>query len=284
MKCFYHSSDLDGKCSAAIVKWNNPEIELFPINYGDKFPWEDIKENETVYMVDFGLQPFDDMEKLNKICNFIWIDHHKTAIDEAYKRKFFACGGQSLEIGKAACELVWDWFEYYESTNNFVHLMGRYDVWDLIPGTLELQQGLKLYDTNPKNDEIWIKICLDDPSFLEECLKNGKLLLRKQKIENKEFAEAYSFETSIDGLDVIALNVGRANSKIFEDVYNPKYHDAMLAFCWYDGKWTVSLYSDKKNVDVGIVCKNRGGGGHMGAAGFQCENLPFKLTMNKKEK
>ena len=76
MKCFYHSADLDGHCSAAIVKAVCPECELIGINYGDAFPWDlfveaeerksgsiilPAKEPETVYMVDFCLQPFTDV-------------------------------------------------------------------------------------------------------------------------------------------------------------------------------------------------------------------------------
>lgn len=37
---FYHSADLDGFCSGAIIKYSFPECELIPINYGDTFPWE----------------------------------------------------------------------------------------------------------------------------------------------------------------------------------------------------------------------------------------------------
>jgi nanoRNase/pAp phosphatase (c-di-AMP/oligoRNAs hydrolase) len=36
----------------------------------------------------------------------------------------------------------------------------------------------------------------------------------------------------------------------------------------------VSLYSEK--VDVSIIAKNHGGGGHAGAAGFICRDLPFE--------
>ena len=71
MKAFYHSADLDGHCSGAIVKYAHPECELIGINYGDKFPWESIGQDETVYMVDFSLQPFSDMIRLNKACSLI---------------------------------------------------------------------------------------------------------------------------------------------------------------------------------------------------------------------
>ena len=38
MKCFYHSADLDGQCSGAIVKLARPDCELVGIDYGDPFP------------------------------------------------------------------------------------------------------------------------------------------------------------------------------------------------------------------------------------------------------
>ncbi len=68
---FYHSADLDGQCSGAIVKRRFPNSDLNPINYNQTFPWEIIKPEDTVYMVDFGLQPFEQMAKLNASCRLI---------------------------------------------------------------------------------------------------------------------------------------------------------------------------------------------------------------------
>ena len=83
MKGFYHSADLDGHCSGAVIKLKYPNCEMIGINYGDEFPWDSISENDVVIMSDFGLQPFEDMLKLNDKCNqLIWIDHHITAMDE----------------------------------------------------------------------------------------------------------------------------------------------------------------------------------------------------------
>ena len=277
MKCFYHSSDLDGHCSGAIVKKAYPKVELIGINYGDIFPWEDIKKNEKIFMVDFSLQPFEDMERLNSISILTWIDHHKTSIDEAYKRNFFSKGGQFLQTTKAACELTWKLF-YGDMENEAVNLLGRYDVHHLIPGALELQNGLKMYDTKPENNEIWSKLLSKNTHFLDECLKTGKILFKKQKMNNIAYAKACSFETILDGLNVVAINKGLTNSQIFESVYDKQKHDAMLTFVWRNGKYTVSLYSDKDNIDVSLICKKYGGGGHKGAAGFQCAELPFMLN------
>lgn len=61
MKAFYHSADLDGHCSGAIVKLMHKDCTMIPIDYGDKFPYESIQKDEFIFMVDFSLQPFDRM-------------------------------------------------------------------------------------------------------------------------------------------------------------------------------------------------------------------------------
>ena len=51
----------------------------------------------------------------------------------------------------------------------------------------------------------------------------------------------------------------------------------MLTFGWRKGQWAVSLYSSNADIDVSKIAKAKGGGGHKGAAGFQCKTLPFEL-------
>jgi nanoRNase/pAp phosphatase (c-di-AMP/oligoRNAs hydrolase) len=42
------------------------------------------------------------------------------------------------------------------------------------------------------------------------------------------------------------------------------------------------MYTDKPNIDVGAIAKRYGGGGHVGASGFQCvSELPFNLPKKK---
>jgi oligoribonuclease NrnB/cAMP/cGMP phosphodiesterase (DHH superfamily) len=83
IKCWFHGQDLDGWASGAIVKYKFPEAKMFPINYGDKFPWEEINSDDIVYMVDFSLSA-EEMDRLNNHLqqNLIWIDHHIGAIRE----------------------------------------------------------------------------------------------------------------------------------------------------------------------------------------------------------
>ncbi|MBZ0158445.1 MAG: hypothetical protein K8I29_19780 [Alphaproteobacteria bacterium] len=277
MKCFYHKADMDGKCSGAIVKMVFPSCEMIGINYGDTFPWERIKEGEAVFMVDFCLQPFEDMERLNRLCTLTWIDHHKSAIEEMFRRKFRAIGGQSLVDGLAACELTWAFLHATQEIPRAVHLLGRYDVWEHHnhPGALEFQYGIRnAGDCRPENQTLWQELFYL-PARVEEIIKEGALLLSYEERQNEAYVKSCAFEVELDGLRCIAVNKGLANSLLFKSVYDPEKHDAMLAFVRRPGKWTVSIYADKPEVDASAICKARGGGGHKGAAGFQCETLPF---------
>lgn len=275
MKCFYHKADLDGRCSGAIVKMKHPECDMIGINYGDVFPWETIKKGEVVYMVDFTLQPFDDMERLNGICQLRWIDHHKTAMEEAYKRRFLASSQQLINEAYAGCELTWQFVKETATIPLFVFLLGRYDVWDHHnhPGSLEFQYGIRNLGEMMPEDPQWLE--LFDTEYVHRIIKDGALLLGYERRQNTAYAQSCAYEMVFDGLRCIVINKGLANSLLFESVYDPEKHDAMMCFVRRDGKWTVSLYSSKPDIDVSEICKIHGGGGHKGAAGFQCATLPF---------
>ena len=280
MKCFYHSADLDGHCSGALIKRTFPACEMIGIDYGDEFPWDSIKRNEVVYMVDFSLQPFEQMVKLNDLTPFfVWIDHHKSVIEEAQKTKEAFYGIQ--EVGIGACALVWRFLYRNKAQKRllptFVKLLAEYDVWNHAdPRTLPFQYGLRLFpDTNPENQDLWVS--LFDVEEVQRIVEKGSTVLEYQTSENAKYAQTRSFEVEFDGLRCIAINKGLANSKLFDSVWDPEKYDAMLAFCMISPEkgWTVSLYSDKPNVDVSKIAKARGGGGHKGAAGFQCKTLPW---------
>jgi oligoribonuclease NrnB/cAMP/cGMP phosphodiesterase (DHH superfamily) len=247
------------------------------INYGEPFPWDEISEGDTVYMVDFGLQPFTDMERLNSLCKLVWIDHHASAIEEATKRSFRASEDQRTVIGRAGCELTWAYFYPNLIKPKAVHLLGRYDVWDWadVDGALEFQYGLRLCgECLPENQVLWDMYLSSDDSFTNAAIERGCALVKYEEMQNAEYAKS-AFEVEFDGLRCIAINRGKTGSLIFKTVYDPAKHDAMLAFMRDGSGWRISLYADKPEVDVGKVCKAHDGGGHKGAAGFECKELPF---------
>jgi len=290
MKCFYHSADLDGHCSGAVVKHRYPGCEMIGINYGQEFPWEKIEPGEIVFMVDFSLQPFSDMFRLARSCGlFIWIDHHKTAIEEAERVSFELSAIVYHRIGRGACETVWDYLFPESNIPYAVKLLSQYDVWNHSDeATLPFQYGFRMFpDTRPENQELWEPYFVGNGPMgdeIVEVVERGSLLLRYEEQQNAKFCKAYAFETVLIHdtdiwLNAICANRGFTNSKVFDSVYDPSRHDLMITFCRLKPpahKWTVSLYSTKPDIDCGDIARTFGGGGHKGAAGFQCEELPFE--------
>jgi len=279
MKCFYHSADLDGHASGAIVKYIFPECEMIGINYGEKIPVDatTIGPGEVIFMVDYTLQPFDGMEKLEKWCTLTWIDHHKTAIDEAETREFNPLGLRRIGIG--ACELTWE-FLRADPVPEAIRLLAEYDVWNHAdPKTLPFQYGFRFFEnTLPDNQELW-ETFLKDDKRIDEVVKLGNILLTYDDRQNEKYCKTYGFESRFGSLSAICINKGMTNSKIFDSVYDPRKYDLMITFCRMKlpaHQWTVSLYSTKENVDCGELARQFGGGGHKGAAGFQCGALPFE--------
>ncbi len=76
-------------------------------------------------------------------------------------------------------------------------------------------------------------------------------------------------------INVYVLTSG-INANFFNSVENQ--YDILISYVFDGEKYTVSLYHGKnKELDLGAIAKQYKGGGHKGAAGFQCTELPFSV-------
>ncbi|MBW7995327.1 MAG: hypothetical protein FVQ81_01900 [Candidatus Glassbacteria bacterium] len=285
-QCYYHSGDLDGKCSAAIVKRAIPDVELIPFDYGQVFPYPRYLADKTpqpegghdVFMVDVSLG-IGDMEFLSGCCNLVWIDHHEPIIEAVRAKNLKIPGIQ--QVGKAACELCWQYL-FGTLAPLAVRLLGSYDVWDFEGNSdvLPFQWGMRIDDWDPaRNFDRWVSGPLQfgpqGVRFIKETIGRGETILQYQGQQNSELVDLCAFEGSFEGLPALVVNRAKANSQVFESKYDPANYKLMIAFyCRSDHKWVVSLYSTHKDVHCGEICKRYGGGGHKGAAGFVADKLP----------
>jgi oligoribonuclease NrnB/cAMP/cGMP phosphodiesterase (DHH superfamily) len=285
--CFYHSADLDGHLSGELVRRVHPDCEMLGINYGDTFPWEKVAGQE-VWMVDFGLQPFSLMQRLaQEARKLVWIDHHKSNL-EAWEAEGFPPGpfnagnyvAMTLEVDKAACELVWECLHPGATLPGFVRLIGRHDVWDHSdPYTLPFQYGMRAKETLPGSpvwDALFESRALLCP-VIKSIVEEGKSILAYQEKADRSYAEACAYEASWLGHRVVVMNRFSTGSKSFDSVFDPQRHAFMVSFAYRPGFWTVHLYSDDGGVDLAAIAAEHGGGGHKGAAGFQTLELPLEL-------
>ncbi len=278
MKCFYHGLDFDGICSGAIIKHFHPECECIPIGYGDSFPLEIIDKDEIVYMIDYALQPFQRMIFLNERCNLIWIDHHKSAIDEYNKVKISIEGIRW--IGLSGCELTWQHEDGDIDAPLAVKLLGRYDVWDQdwSKDVVPFQYGLRTIKNLDHNHNLWKELFSSpiDSQYVKEMIdgiiKVGKHVLRYVEASNADYCKHFSFEGTFQDLRAVYVNVCFATSSTFDSIYDPEKHDIMVYFGLRpDKQWRVGIRTTKDEIDCSVIAKSFGGGGHPKASGFQLD-------------
>jgi len=276
MKCFYHN-DLDGECSAAIVKkhWEGrSELkEFIPMDYSKDVDFKNIKEHEEIVIVDFSFSE-NDMNKLINITeNVIWIDHHKTAIDKlsdfSYLKGIRGEGGKGKP---AACKLTWDYFFNNLITPMAVLYISDYDSWTYkIDTTREFKLGMDTENTNPLSFT-WEDL-FNSPDKENSIIDTGLIIDEYRKKQYSHIMASNGFTVEFEGFKGVACNAGPGiNSELFETA---PPHDIMLPFYFNGEKFTVSIYSTNENIDCSEIAKKHGGGGHKGAAGFVCKSLPF---------
>lgn len=263
MKCFYHKSDLDGHCSGAIIKDKFPECEMIGVDYSDSIADYYVAQGETIFVVDFSFSARE-MESLEGHAELVWIDHHKSAIE---KMSHLSEIKGLREIGKAGCELTWDYI--HGSTSPMaVHLLGRYDVWDhKDENVLPFQYGMRDQENTMPDSEIW-PLTFQSLGRVEEIIEHGKIVLAYQDKQNAMYAKGMAYEAEFHGYRAIVMNKPFANSKAFDAVYDPEKHDIMILFGMKPRQLKYSIFCNKPEIDVSEIAVQYGGGGHRGAAGF----------------
>jgi len=296
----YHSADFDGIFCREIARKFLPGAELIGWNFGQPlipFPTEG-----QVYLLDLPPDCFkltSDLFPLRADGGYdngyrlIWIDHHKSSIERHHS--FYA--GYRID-GVAACRIAWQWFTHKFSSNplpskqNFidrqvtepyaVRLAGEYDIWDKRDPNAELfQMGLR---SRALDDAAWRHLLgtaedPDDDKLVLDLLDAGESVQFYARDQNESIIKSAGFDLDFEGLHFLACNHAQYNSLLFTAGLKLE-HDACLGFAWRGGKWTVSLYHapGKEHHDLSRIAVKHGGGGHAGAAGFVCSELPFPLT------
>lgn len=221
----------------------------------------------------------------------IWIDHHKATIEDPQLKGLTNPGIRDTKF--AGCELTWQYFYPDVKIPTGIQLIGRYDVFDKAAkvaasydgdspyewdaAILPFQYGLRAEGLIDPTNPLWRELLIDSID-VDDLIVDGQKILRYVKQDLEGYAKAASFETSLDGHSAVAINRGLCGSHVFESVKQKK-HDLLIGF-WMTKtrQWTVSLYTDRKDLDCGLLAKKYGGSGHPGAAGFQCTELPFKTS------
>lgn len=291
----YHRSDLDGIGSYHITAWalasSDPNIEITPLpwEYGDPLP--EVYGFTQIYLVDISL-PTLTMKTLHDYYgdNFIWIDHHKTSLQDSIDQGYDGANGIRTDGLPSAIELCLEFFQKNINLFQGARLLSLYDTWrkedpefNWEEVILPFQVGFKAeFFHAPKKfnleDTMEFVVQLKEP--LRFIRKGRDVLEYQKKIHESSAKRAYPLD--IHGIRFAAVNQGEVNSTVMDSVAFD--YEAMFIYR-YDGtnrKWRVSLFAEENCPhDLSVIAKSYpGGGGHRHACGFEVEDITPFLNHN----
>ena len=284
MLCIHHN-DLDGRASAAIVARRLPKCRFVMADYRD-FPFTEIQKEEQVIIVDYS-PPADMWPAVVAQCAptyVTWIDHHGTAI-AAYEKLPASIKSQILGIqSTSGCGARLCWLYFYRDIP-VPRSLDLIDAWDrhiFTPenkdAVIQFAMGMEINAQVPAAP-MWEGIFADDTRILDIILSQGRIVVAYQEVEAaRAIEDAYILDwekrnwlTANTSLAASRLfDIWKDNTELFPEV-TPRAQIVWL----FDGKnYTVHLHSEE--VDVSVLAKKYGGGGHPGAAGFVAKQLPWE--------
>lgn len=266
----YHGNCWDGFCAAWVARKALREIEALPAQYGTEPP--DVTDR-IVYMLDFSY-PYAVMERIaTHARRLVVLDHHKTAA-EALDGLHQPETGIDVwfDMTKSGGRLAWDWFTvqgYDLPTPNqprapwLVDYTEDRDLWrHALEGTEEINAALRSY---PLDFGLWDQFEQKDPrsTFYYE---GAAIRRRERQIIEEHLRHARAIDLA--GHHIQAVNA----TVLFSEIAGELAQGRPFGACYFDradGKRQWSLRSAPDGVDVSAIARERGGGGHEHAAGFE---------------
>ncbi len=280
---FYHSKDLDGFFSGAVLKYKYPDIELRGWDYKDEVPsFESMEGYDEVILIDITF-PLDTLLELGTRTKLTVIDHHisfKKQVDNHLQighdvvtdNLKYITFEYIYDDNLSACELGFKY--YFGYIPPIVELVGKYDTWRANGtdewDTVVLPMKYYLYGKVNKPDDVknyWFDKYSGDT--VDSMLEIGESIMEYERKMDESKTNSYAFEREAYGLRALCINTNFMSSETMITKFDSSKHDIMIGFAYNGNNWGVSLRSVDDKVDVSQIARERGGGGHSQSAGFQ---------------
>lgn len=278
--CLHHN-DSDGRACGAIVRYAlGSRVQLFEIDYGDPVPWELIQAADQVIIADFSLSNLE-MQRIASDHKLTWIDHHISAIQSMGELANSLAGIR--DNSEAGCVLCWQYFFPDQPLPTAIILIGDRDIWrQAEPDSPAFNEGLIHEYTQPDNDELWLPLLKNEPIALQKLINKGKILLEARLGAIRRQVNRFGYQVGFEGHRTLAINRA-GDGDLGHHMLSLGYE---IAYCYVDGYQNerlmtfVTLYANQ--VDVSVIARKFGGGGHRGAAGFSFprSGAPFPPSAN----
>ncbi|MDD5705962.1 MAG: hypothetical protein PHR35_08560 [Kiritimatiellae bacterium] len=297
----YHHNDNDGRCAAWMIarRCKRDAVRLVECDYRAVPDLGLIEPNEIVCILDYSFKPLDMEGILRRTQRVVWIDHHKSAIEELQAGDFDDPFHGWRDVEKSATWLTWNYLEKawgncpewpinrpvlsgiaretaaVDRPPYVVVLVDDYDTWrHMYPESRLFNLGSQIQDTAPRAG-FWER-CLLEVGAVHAVVTNGAAIASYEKARNARSLAEYGYWAILSMKEspwgVLCLEGVRGIDAFGE--YALKRLPLLAAYRHDGQRFHVSLYSSM--VDVSKIAQQYGGGGHKGAAGFSCERLPWK--------
>lgn len=256
------------------------EIQLWPANYGEPWPQEEIAISTQIHIVDFSYDPKDTRCICDDSHSVVLLDHHKSAIDKfnvAWNLKSIPENMTLiLDDSKSGAMLAWEYYHPNESVPNLIRHIQDRDLWKFeMMNTKAFHLNLSTF---PKEIQVWTDIndaiessynsIVPDNNYYDKFICCGNAIDRYYQQTIQSIIESGKVEFTIDGIKGLACN---CNGMFASDIGNILAKESgTYGLTWNEDnkkQEKISLRSIGE-FDVAKIAESFGGGGHKNAAGF----------------
>lgn len=285
----YHKHCFDGFASLVVAR-KSKMVDDKPFIYADSPNTKQAPprlKGKDVVIMDVSYQPHILKEICKHAKSVTFIDHHTSHIREFNNLK---CPNLKLHIDKdhAASILAWRYFFPKKAVPLFLEYIDDNDrgVWEK-EGIHEFLAALEIRfktDTTEENMEKWKE--LFRKTTVKKLIKDGALYLEYKNyivFKTTKYTHIHKINFQNKNYKVAVANIsGPIFSKVANVLSVTKECD--FALVWHynstEQKYVVSVRSTK--VDVSVIAKKLGGGGHKLAAAFSTKkSIPDMLNKGR---
>jgi len=278
----YHGHCPDGFAAAfGAFKLLGDKATYTPLDHGPTLRAPDVT-GKHVAILDFCFPSATIQEMKRTAASLIILDHHASAqkelmdLGEEYKVFDMGCSGATLS---------WLYFHAGKEVPLFLRYVEDKDIWRW--AYKESEAFTAGYATVPQTFEALDALLARGEEGVEALIGSGRAILQyRNGVRDSHVARgvparlvaAPQFQASVVNGTTLASEIGNAMCQV------PGVQLGVIWFwCHKTKSFSVSLRSDSDAVDVSLIAKQYGGGGHRRAAGFSFKGPSIEDLFCKEE-
>jgi oligoribonuclease NrnB/cAMP/cGMP phosphodiesterase (DHH superfamily) len=263
----YHRNCPDGFCAAFVAKKKYPKAGLVGCTYGEAgIP--DVT-GKDVLVVDFSWPRLITRGVRERAESLLILDHHKTAEKELEGLDFAI-----FDMNRSGAAITWDHLFPGIPRPWYVNYVQDRDLWTWkLPNSKDVSGYVMAL---PHTIEAWSGL---DSIQAEDAWKAGAAI----RLHIDHYIEKVVAQRQMGILEMHTVAMVNAAYPNISDVGNELCKYAEIGAGWFergDGQMQFSLWSIGE-MDVAVIAKKYGGGGHCNASGFQVPYSEGRKILDK---